>query len=182
MSEESDKYEEFTADLIRNVQGVQRDIRDLKWGRTNVIKGASGQQHQVDVSFVDYSFAHPKLMLVECKRYTKPIDLEHVKVVLATALDILVLRQEEVDVGAIIVSTNGEREGARRFARHYGITLEVTAHSDLYTFRYENIVLAATLERVKLGDQPDATIMRTCPACNKPFEAENEQALCRTCG
>lgn len=181
MSEESDNYEEFIAGLIRNLRGVHRDIRDLGWGRANVIRGASGQPHQIDISFIDDSFERPKLMLIECKRYSKPIDLEHVKVVLATSLDILMPIYEAMDVGAIIVSTNGEREGARRFAAHYGITLEVTEHAESFIFRYENIVQAALQERVGFGDRADLTVMRICPVCNTRFEAENCQIVCRGC-
>jgi hypothetical protein len=181
MSKESDGYEEFIADLIMNLQVVHRDIRNLKWGRKNVIEGASGQPHQIDISFIDHSFARPRMMLIECKRYRKPIDLEHVKVVLATSLDIWRDRHEAMDVGAVLVSTNGERKGARRFAAHYGIALEVTDHAESYSFRYENIVQAALQERVGFGARAYPTVMRICSRCNTRFEAENGQKVCRRC-
>lgn len=181
MSVESDDYERFIAELIGNVQASHRNISRLRWGRMNTIQGKSGQDHQVDVSFIDNNFPRPTLVLIECKRHRKPIDLEHVKVVLATQLDILIECRKDLDVRAIIVSTNGERMGAHRFAKHYGIILEVTDHSENYTFRYENIVQAGLSDSMGVSDNMEFTTRHICPKCREIFESEDNQLICPSC-
>ncbi len=185
MTIESDDYERFISELIANVQASHRRISDLGSGGTNTIRGRSGQDHQVDVSFIDHDCPRTTLVLIECKRYNnnRPVDLEHVKVVFATLTDIrLASNHQALDVAAIIVSTNGEREGARRFAKHYGIVLEVTEHRENYSFRYENIVQGGLSEAPQFADKSDPTVLRLCPICKKRFEAENGQATCSNCG
>lgn len=174
MSKKSDDYEQFVAELIGNLQASHRNICDIGFGKTNNVLGKSGQEHQIDVSFVDRDFARPTLILVECKRYAnaRPINLEHVKVVLATQLDILVKVQEYLDVVAIIISTNGERKGVRRFAEHYGITLDVTEHRDNYSFRYEKLVQAGLSEAMQCSDFVTTTTSRICSKCKKKFEPD----------
>lgn len=182
MSQESDGYEAFIAELIGNLRASNRDISDLGHGRQNTVTGASGQPHQIDVSFIDHDFEPPKLVLIECKRRGKPIDLEHVKVVLATLFDVLVSKEPLLDVGAIIVSTNGAREGARRFAEHYGIVLEVTEHGGTYAFRYKNIVQCGFGETLRMADKASITVKRACSVCKEPFELEDGcQVICPSC-
>lgn len=81
---DSDDYERFISSLVEDIKKSGRDIRDRNYGRRNVVKGASGQKHQIDVSFYDYSFPEPTIVLIECKRVADPVPLSVVKIAKAT--------------------------------------------------------------------------------------------------
>lgn len=181
MPADSDEYEKFIAGIIQDLGRNNRNITDLHYGRGNTIKGASGQEHQVDVSFIDHDYSRPTLVLIECKRRQDKVHLEHVKVLFATVIDIGVKHHEKVGVRSILISTAGEQEGVRRFAKHYGIVLEVTEHGEEYTFRYENLVQAALDEKPNLSEKIIETVDRKCRSCGKVFEAGNDQWICSKC-
>jgi excisionase family DNA binding protein len=58
---EADQYEKFIRGLIEMVGRSGREIHGLGHGRRNEFMGASRQLHQIDVSFIDASFAMPPL-------------------------------------------------------------------------------------------------------------------------
>lgn len=124
MGTTSDDYERFIAELIHNLEGTHRRITKLDYARFNSIRGISGQVHQIGVSFIDNNFSSPRLVVIECKRLNKPIDLEHVKIVKATLDDILASGVTPDHAISLIVITVGAREGARRYADYYGIRIE----------------------------------------------------------
>jgi len=130
-----DDYERFVALLVEGVKQAGRKIGDLGYGRMNRIVGRSGQRHQIDVSFIDHSFADPTLVLIECKRVSNPVELSDVKVIKATLDDIL-CHPGNLNKGlAIIVATYHFRSGAQRFADFYGIRTQVTLHGLSFSLR-----------------------------------------------
>lgn len=142
-------YERFVALLVEGVKQAGRKIENLGYGRINRIVGRSGQRHQIDVSFIDHSFADPTLVLIECKRGS-PVKLSDVKVIKATLDDIL-CHPANLNKGlAIIVATDHFQSGAQRFADSYGIRTQVTPHGLSFRFHYENIV--------QIGAQDDIVI------------------------
>ena len=159
MTKYSNKYERLVAKLIDNIKNSpHRNISEIRSGANNKIKGVCGQAHQIDVSFIDHSFDKhkPTLVLIECKRYSKPIDLEHVKILKATLDDILRSDATPCNAKAMIVTTQGARKGAQRFADYYGIIIEVLPHNEEnFTFRYENIIEAG------ISISPETTINAT---------------------
>jgi len=181
MSKDSDEYERFVAALIENIKKSHRNIPDIGCGAKNTIKGVCGQYHQIDVSFIDHSFEKPTLVLIECKRYKKPIDLEHVKILKATLDDILASDKMPSDANAIIVTTSGTRVGAQRFADYYGIIIEVLPHSKNFTFRYENIIQAGISISLKSTDTASPTVLRKCSQCGERFEVIQNELVCPAC-
>lgn len=182
MSTSSDAYEKFIADLIDNIQGTNRNITDLGYGRQNTIEGVCGQPHQIDVSFVDNDFPNPTLVLIECKRFTDdPIDLEHVKVLKATLDDILANPKTPNDANAIIATTVGARSGAQRFADYYGIQIEQVAHGPRYEFQYENVIQVGVMVTLKLSGCATAVLVRKCQSCGQRFEVKDNEMTCPQC-
>ena len=177
-----DDYERFVALLVEGVKQAGRKIENLGCVRTNRIVGRSGQRHQIDVSFIDHSFADPTLVLIECKRVSNPVELSDVKVIKATLDDIL-CHPGNLNKGlAIIVATDRFRPGAQRFANFYGIRTQVTPHGLSFRFHYENIV--------QIGVQDDhvidetVTVERWCDACGTSLVLSNDGVTfeCPKCG
>jgi hypothetical protein len=84
----------------------------------NRYKGASGQEHEIDLSFETTLAGSRLLVLVECKCYSRPVGIE----------DLAEFAYKLRDIGAhkgIVVSTVGFREGAITIARREGIALVV---------------------------------------------------------
>lgn len=182
MSSESDDYERFIAQLIENVRGTQRAITDLGWGRNNTIQGISGQPHQIDVSFVDRSFAVPTLVIVECKRLAeRPVQLHHVKIVKATLDDVLAHSETPDQAKAIIVTTVGAQEGARRYADYYRIRIELVQHGPDYSFRYENILQQGVMNQLSFSDSAVRQVVRKCGTCGEPFRVRDNEPTCPEC-
>ena len=54
MSKKSDEYEKFIAGIIKDIENTTgRDIDIICYGRNCKLKGETGQEHQIDVAFVD---------------------------------------------------------------------------------------------------------------------------------
>ena len=181
MTRESDEYELFVARLIEDIKKSHRSITNLGCGSNNLIKGACDQKHQIDVSFIDNSFEKPTLVIIECKRRRKPIDLGHVKVLKATLDDILASDESPSDANAIMVSTNGARIGAKRYADYYGILIEELPHGNNFIFKYENIIQAGIAISLKATVEATATVLRTCSSCGSRFEVIRNEKKCPSC-
>ena len=120
-------YESFVSNLIKGIRtskSAGRDIRNICFGKSNTLEGKSGQRHQVDVSFQDHSFDNPKIVLIECKRVSRPIEISVIKILKSTMDDIIGYNGAPCEGLGIIVSTASFRRGALRFAYYYGIKTE----------------------------------------------------------
>jgi Restriction endonuclease len=152
MSQESDDYEAFMAELIKGVKATGRSISEIHFGKGNFLKGASGQQHQIDVSFIDSTFDEKKLVLIECKRWKDPVDVSVPKI-LKYNLDDLSASDEFPDANlGIIITTSKFQVGAKTIATYEGILIQVVNHGPPYDFRYENIVQCGLQETISIGD------------------------------
>lgn len=185
MSVDSDEYERFVAIILDGIKSSGRKISNLRHGRNNKILGASGQRHQIDVSFIDNSFNEPTLVLIECKRYDEekyPIELDLVKVLKATLDDITQAFQKTKKSKAMLVTTAKVRQGAERYANYYGIVIEKLPHNKSFTFKYENFISAGVI--ISTGHMPlnfSSTLMRMCEKCGKQFEQIGEEKICLAC-
>ena len=159
MTGESDAYERFVAALAENVQKSGRSISDLSSGANNKIVGASGQPHQIDVSFVDSSFPTPRLVLIECKYHGRPIDNSVVKVLQATIRDILENPDTPADVSGIIVSSAPFQSGARTLGKHWSIDLHTVPPEPPFSFHYENILQESLADHLGLTDHAECQKM-----------------------
>jgi len=177
-------YESFISNLIDGIKTSKssgRDIRNIGYGKNNTLLGRSGQRHQIDVSFHDYNFDEPKIVLIECKRVSLPIEISILKILKSTMDDIIGHDGVPHDGLGILVSTAPFRSGALRFAEYYNLKTEQVPHSNEYTFRYENFIQAGLLNGVKLGDSCNADLFRYCINCGNRFLVKKNEKTCSQC-
>jgi hypothetical protein len=118
-------YEAFVASVVSDLK-LSRDIRVFQ--QREFVGRHTGRKTFIDVSFeMDYS-GFTVLFLVECKLYSRKVEVG----------DIEVFRTKIDDIGAhkgIVFSTIGFQSGAVQAAKAYGIGLarlsDMPSHGDL---------------------------------------------------
>lgn len=160
MTKESAEYEKFIASLIKHVKNTGRDIRDIGFGGDNKLLGESGQPHQIDVSFVDYSFSEATLILIECKRWENKVDVSVAKIIDWNLKDILRNPIYPDHGKAIIVTTSGFQKGTDKVAGFKDIITQPVNDDIPYGFRYENIVQEATRSELEMTNNVDVEVKR----------------------
>lgn len=87
---------------------------DIVVQRNKKIRGISGQENQIDVYF-EYRIVNIiHRVAVECKLHNRPISIDYIKVFESTVRDI-------GNCTGIIVSSSGFQQGAKEYAKVYGI-------------------------------------------------------------
>jgi len=158
MTKKSDDYEKFIESLIKNIKDSGRKIEKLYSGRQNYLKGASGQKHQIDVSFFDYSCSKPTLVLIECKRWErKRIPVSVPKIITYNHNDIKKI-YDDYDVKILILSTNDLQRGAKKIVDYEGINFQKVNPEPPYGFSYEDFILLANKDDVNVEDVPNVEI------------------------
>lgn len=153
MTNRADDYEAFLDSIFSGVSESERNIANLSSGRSNKLKGRSGQPHQVDVSFIDRSFEEETLVLIECKRYeSKKVSVDVPKILAYNAKDITNNPDYPDRVVMIIVSTSGFQGGTQRIAEYEEIRLHNVNHGPPFAFDYENIIFAGVIDQVSIGE------------------------------
>ena len=177
-------YESFISNLINGIKKSKsggRDIRNIGYGKNNTLLGRSGQRHQIDVSFHDYSFDEPKIVFIECKRVARPIEISIIKILKSTIDDIAGHNGVPHNGIGIIISTAPFRRGALRFARYYNLKTEQVAHNLKYSFRYENFIQVGLHDEVKLSDVCIRELIRICCKCGEKFSVKKNENICDQC-
>jgi len=154
MSKESEEYEKFIHSLVENIQHTGRDIRNLNYGVKNKLKGKSGQKHQIDVSFEDYSYDEPSLVLIECKRYEDNVEVDVPKILKYNNDDILkeLSSSKGIKKSRMIITTTSDLSGgAKRLASYENIFVKKVNHGAPYGFRYEDTIQVA--EKIEMTDK-----------------------------
>lgn len=160
MATDSSEYEQFIAKLINDIEATHRDIHFLCSGAKCRLMGGLGQKHQIDVAFEDRTFNPTKLVLIECKlnnpKYHVGPDV--IKMLAFNGCDLAKNTKYPNDYLLIVCSTSAFTSGAKKLANALGMKLERVSFASDYTFRYENIILAAFGDGVRLGDDVSCTV------------------------
>ena len=110
------KYERFTQEIYQQLVNldvvrtttVQHDVK---------LEGRSGQKHQIDV-YWEYEIAGNKhRVAIECKNYNKQVPISKVR-------DFKGVLDDLNGVNGIMVTKVGYQEGAKNYAKEYGISLK----------------------------------------------------------
>ena len=158
MTRKSDDYEKFIESLIKNIKDSGRKIEKLYSGRQNNLKGASGQKHQIDVSFFDYSFSKQTLVLIECKRWKNTIRVFVPKIITYNCNDIKKI-YKDYDIKMLLVSTNDLQRGAKTIVDYEGIKFQKVNPEPPYGFSYEDFILLANKDYVNVGEAVNVKIL-----------------------
>jgi hypothetical protein len=116
------EYESGVADVLAYLAGAAARVE-----RNILMPGKrSGRDRQIDVRVSGALFGSGNAtMIVDCKRYTKPINVNHVGAFIALVEDV------GADIG-LLVSTVGVSEAAQRYADNVrGVRLDIISVDDL---------------------------------------------------
>ncbi|MCK9391928.1 MAG: hypothetical protein M0Q01_10260 [Syntrophales bacterium] len=164
MSKESDEYEKFIANIINDIKNTGRDIEIICYGRDCKLKGETGQEHQIDVAFIDHSLTVPALILIECKLKkgkNRNVTPDVPKVVAFNEEDIGALKEYAEETMSIIVTTCGFSSGAQLISDRRQLRREIVPFkADAYTFRYRDIVMGYATDGFGLNDIAETTLYR----------------------
>ncbi len=176
-------YEKFLAELVTNLK-VRHSVNSVGCGQKNKLRGVSGVQHQVDVSFIDHDHPGPKLVLVECKSFRsgKAVNLGQVKILKATLDDLKGSPDYPAMIVAHMISSVPLQAGARDYASHYGILSQLVSDGPNWVFRYGQMLqLGLGIRAESATVQGEATIHRRCRACHSMFYPAGHELHCASC-
>jgi hypothetical protein len=162
MSKESDEYEKFVAGIIEDIRNTGRQVEIICHGRDCKLEGETGQEHQIDVAFVDHSLAPPVLVLVECKlRKTRNVDTATPKIAAFNEEDIGALKQHAENTMTILVTTCGYSKGAQLVSDRRELRREtVPFKADAYTFRYMDLIMGYATDTLDIVDLAELEVYR----------------------
>jgi hypothetical protein len=162
MSKESDEYEKFVAGIIEDINSTGRQIEMICFGRDCRLRGESGQEHQIDVAFIDHSFVPSILVLAECKlRKSRNVDTGTPKIAAFNEEDIGRLKEYAEKTMTILVTTCGYSKGAQLISDRRELRREIVPfQADAYTFRYRDLVMGYATDRLSIADLAELDVFR----------------------
>jgi hypothetical protein len=104
-------YEALVAQLAEELIDGHAEAKRTAFGRSNKLRGASGFEHQIDVSVHGDSFIY----LAECKCWNSSVPVEKVLAFACRCADIQEANRETEVIGAI-VTTKGFQADAKSWA------------------------------------------------------------------
>ena len=121
-------YERFTQEIYQQLVNLDV-VRTTKVQHNVKLEGRSGQKHQIDV-YWEYEIAGNKQRVaIECKNYNTLVPIGKVR-------DFKGVLDDLNGVNGIMVTKVGYQEGAKKYAKEYGISLK-----ELRTPRYDETII-----------------------------------------
>ena len=134
------------ASLVEHVDGLP--CNSAKGGRTNHEMGASGYQHQIDVSVRTATELH----LIECKYWKRRVTPDALLSLAARVQDIRKANPGWTVKGAV-ATTQGYSAGVAKLAEFFNVTLQRVGSAQEFAFDYRNqINLHVITESVAVTD------------------------------
>lgn len=110
------EYEKLTKQIYSQIL-KEEGLNNINVKHNVKIPGKSGVKHQIDVFWQHTYAGTSQNVIIECKYYTYPVSLIHVR-------NMLGLLQDIPNSTGIIVTTHDFQSGVKRFADFYGIKLK----------------------------------------------------------
>ena len=120
------EYEELVQSLVQGF-GIAYGENSLRGGKSNLVRGASGYAHQIDVSI----HLPKEIVLIECKRLKRHVQVSHALTLAARLLDIRE-GNPTLRVSASLVSMSSVAVGCFKIASHYGLSVDQVMGLDEY--------------------------------------------------
>jgi hypothetical protein len=109
---------ELLVKSIYEAISVQKDVANSKIERNVVINGAAGVGHQIDILWSYDTNNKNRRVLIECKNYSKAVDL-------GVARNFKGVLDDIGNCDGLIVTKVGFQKGAQKFCEHYNILTKV---------------------------------------------------------
>jgi hypothetical protein len=109
---------ELLVKSIYEAISVQKDVANSKIERNVVINGAAGVGHQIDILWSFDTNDQSRRVLIECKNYSKAVDL-------GVARNFKGVLDDIGNCDGLIVTKVGFQKGAQKFCEHYNILTKV---------------------------------------------------------
>ena len=154
------EYEALVRGMVEELTAHAQSLGqcNVSGGPQNLIAGASGFRHQIDVAVQKPS----ALLLIECKYWSDPVDVEPVLALASRIADIKECSAATQVLGSI-VSTMQATAGAKVLAAHFGISIDTVANPHEYAVRVFNHVFVGIEERAHAAATCDAEVIRGKP-------------------
>ena len=150
---DSAKQEELVASVARNMATAHEGAEnvEVRTGSTNLIRGASGFRHQIDVSV----HTPNDLILYECKYWDANVDPEAILALAARGIDIQRAHPDHV-VSLNMVVRNDLTSGANLLAQFFKVRRHVAKSAAEFSLGYKTDWQAAVVDHATLNESADA--------------------------
>jgi len=142
----------FLTSLFEQVDGLHPD--NVGHGRNNHIQGASGYNHQIDVSIQTTSELH----VIECKYWRKNVSPDALLTLAARVHDIQALSQTHV-VKAALATRRPYSSGVQALAKFFNVTLQVVRSPQEFIVRYKDHIHLGVPDLISLGEKVKVKIV-----------------------
>jgi len=146
------EYEQLVHGLVDGF-GIAFGAGSLRGGKKNLILGASGFRHQIDVSI----HLPDKIVLMECKLLRRPVEVHHALTLAARLQDIREANPSKT-VTASLVSTSSVRVGAFKIAEHFGFSIDQVMTLQDYAVTILESHYVGVSSGIKIGDSCEALV------------------------
>ncbi len=146
------EYEELVSDIVNGIKQSAFELHELQLGfnsrgHLNRILGASGFNHQIDVSLKGTGH----IFIFECKHWRKSIGVAEVLILASRKNDIQACYPER-EVKASMVSICKPSRNIPGLAKHFGIEIEMVTSGYEYGLRIAARVHQAVVSQMLLTD------------------------------
>lgn len=150
-------YEALLCSMVKHLKSGASGLAQctVNGGTKNRVTGASSFAHQIDVSVHNQT----NLLLIECKHWQAPVDVEPVLVLAARIIDIRA-GLYGTNVHGSIVSTKEPTKGAKVVAAHFGIRIDTVHSPDEYALRVFNHDFVGSSEAANATDSYSIDVIR----------------------
>lgn len=155
------EYEKLVSDIVAGIRQSVPELHDLEQGYNylghhNRIDGKSGYKHQIDVSLKGMG----RIFLFECKCWDKSIGVAEVLILAGRKNDIKAHYPEHEVTASMVSTKKASRNVTEKFAKHFGIEIEIATSPYEYGLRIGQNVHHALNSRVHFTDDPTYTLTR----------------------
>lgn len=146
----SHEYENLVKQLMTNlverVDGLPACA--VNYGRKNLVQGASGYKHQIDVSIQIPNEIH----LIECKSWKKKVTPDALLTLAARLHDIRAANPVRIVKGALVTST-GYGHGVIPLAKFFAITLQQASSPQEFVLNYRDQIHLSVVDSLRVTDK-----------------------------
>ena len=138
--------------IFTAIEGQNPD--EVKHGRRNKWKGASGFAHQIDVTVLG-----PRdLIFVECKAWGRRIKAEHVLTLAGRTIDVRQKLTGEILIHPMLVTTVGFQKGTNALAEFFGVRLFKVESATQFAIQFKQLWSLGLHDQMQQHDRAEVIV------------------------